>query len=274
MLIRVRTYHKPTHSLVVAATISASRIADAAIAWQTAKMGPMSTTVVSHIASGADQSETLLSQSIRQCRNVFPSMFIIVPLHLNHSLSGARAAASVATVTIQRKSVHIDHAPIANHLNNNHTTALHTVYGCEADEFQCDDGMCVEPHKVCDAIRNCVDGSDESNCNNEIWNPDRDHHGTRGALSVVRRELLTRFAIVNVNYVLFGFLCFVSFCFLFAHNVNTRNHRFTLHTHPSPCDRINAPPFIILTGCRHHHHHHHNNCVLFCNSVCVCSYDR
>lgn len=35
---------------------------------------------------------------------------------------------------------------------------------CEPDEFQCDDGNCINSTKKCDGIYDCNSGIDEYNC--------------------------------------------------------------------------------------------------------------
>ena len=48
------------------------------------------------------------------------------------------------------------------------TTGLR--YNCEraynVDEFECDNGYCVDDDDVCDGNDDCRDGSDEENCGN------------------------------------------------------------------------------------------------------------
>lgn len=36
--------------------------------------------------------------------------------------------------------------------------------GCASDQFRCRDGNCVSQDDVCNGIRQCMDGSDEENC--------------------------------------------------------------------------------------------------------------
>lgn len=42
---------------------------------------------------------------------------------------------------------------------------LCSAYSCNAHEFRCGDGLCVKKLFICDGIRQCNDGSDETHCN-------------------------------------------------------------------------------------------------------------
>lgn len=39
---------------------------------------------------------------------------------------------------------------------------------CLSDELKCDDGSCVHVTKLCDGVKDCAEGSDETNCGEEL----------------------------------------------------------------------------------------------------------
>lgn len=41
------------------------------------------------------------------------------------------------------------------------------AYECQSNEFRCDDGLCFDRNLLCDGIRHCPDGGDESNCRHD-----------------------------------------------------------------------------------------------------------
>lgn len=37
---------------------------------------------------------------------------------------------------------------------------------CRPDQFRCEDGNCIHGSRQCNGVRDCLDGTDEANCNN------------------------------------------------------------------------------------------------------------
>lgn len=37
---------------------------------------------------------------------------------------------------------------------------------CRPDQFRCEDGNCIHGSRQCNGVRDCLDGTDEVNCNN------------------------------------------------------------------------------------------------------------
>lgn len=47
---------------------------------------------------------------------------------------------------------------------NNHKNPILNKIDCLADEFACDDRLCIEKYRVCDGIRDCSNSEDEAGC--------------------------------------------------------------------------------------------------------------
>lgn len=59
--------------------------------------------------------------------------------------------------------------------------------GCEADEFECEDGACIKLERRCDGRNDCLNGDDEDYCanggngtefNNEVYTVSPDESAT------------------------------------------------------------------------------------------------
>ena len=46
-----------------------------------------------------------------------------------------------------------------------------TLHACNSDQFACANAFCIPMKNRCDAVEDCVDGSDEKNCGKLIMNP-------------------------------------------------------------------------------------------------------
>ena len=67
-------------------------------------------------------------------------------------------------------TVHNDTEECNDEELNTYKTKL-TLHACDLDQFACDNAFCIAMKRRCDAVEDCVDGSDEQDCGKMIMNP-------------------------------------------------------------------------------------------------------
>lgn len=76
---------------------------------------------------------------------------------------------------------------------------VRSAYSCKANEFRCSDGLCIKKQYLCDGIKHCIDGSDESHCvDNEI---DNDNKIIGKHIFIYKKYMYTYAICINIEHI-------------------------------------------------------------------------